>query len=173
MRITKGHVDDVDLSGLCWAGVVWWPGRMDEGNGRLQLIIDERATPGQREALVRALAEGEGDTLMDIVRAVCPTVEEVLYAPFEWEFDLESRTGRLKAGDVLETEVETLRGFGDPPPPYRIVVTIPGGFEYTGAGNSAETAVATKLRASGAIAYEHENCHSSMAHVRRGAGVAG
>jgi hypothetical protein len=110
---------------------------------------------------------------MDIVRAVCPTVEEVLYVPFEWEFDLDARTGRMKAGDVLETEVETLRGFGEPPPPYRIVVAIPGGFEYTGDGNSAETAVATKLRFDGAFAYEHENSHSSMTHVRRGVGAAG
>jgi hypothetical protein len=108
--------------------------------------------PEQREALVRGLTEGEGDTLMEIVRIVCPNVEEVLYVPFEWEFDLTARTGRMKAGDVLETEVETLRGFGDPPPPYRILVTIPGGFEYTGEGNSAETGVATKLRSDGAIA---------------------
>jgi hypothetical protein len=55
----------------------------------------------------------------------------------------------------------------------RAVVTIPGGFEYTGDGNSAETALATKLRLDGAFAFDHENCHSSMAHVRRGAGVAG
>ena len=173
MRITSGHVDGVDLSGLCWAGAVWWPGRMDEGNGKLQLMIDDSATPEQREALVRALAQGEGDTLMDIVRAVCPTVEEVLYVPFEWEFDLESRKGRMKAGDVLETEVETLRGFGEPPPPYQILVTIPGGFEYTGDGHSAETALATKLTMNGAFAFAHKACHSSMAYVRRGAGVAG
>jgi hypothetical protein len=169
MRIDKGHVDNVDVSGLCWAGVVWWPGRMDEGNGRMQLLIDESASPAQREALVRGLAEGEGDTLMDIVRAVCPTVEEILYVPFEWEFDLSTRTGRVKAGDVLESEVESLQGFGDPPPPYQIVVTIPGGFEYTGDGNSAETALAKTLKVNGAIQYEHENCHSSMAIVRRGA----
>jgi len=172
MRITKGHVDDVDLSGLCWAGTVWWPGRMDEGNGKMQLLIDERADAVQREALVRALTEGEGDTLMDILRAVCPTVEEVLYVPFEWEFDLASRRGRMKAGDVLDTEVETLRGFGDPPPPYQILVTIPNGFEYTGDGKSAETALATSLRVNGAFGFEHENCHSSMALVRRGKGVA-
>ena len=110
---------------------------------------------------------------MDIVRAVCPIVEEVLYVPFEWEFDLESRKGRMKAGDVLETEVETLRGFGDPPPPYQILVTIPGGFEYTGEDNSAETALATKLTMNGAFAFAHKACHSSMAYVRRGAGVAG
>ena len=92
--------------------------------------------------------------------------------PFEWEFDLSNRTGRVKAGDVLETEVESLRGFGEPPPPYQIKVTIPGGFEYTGEGNTAETAVAKTLRVNAAIAYEHQDCHSSMANVRRGAGVA-
>jgi hypothetical protein len=54
-------------------------------------------------------------------------------------FDLDTRKGRMKARDVLETEVETLRGFGEPPPPYRAVVSIPGGFEYTGEGNSAQT----------------------------------
>jgi hypothetical protein len=173
MRITKGHVDDVDVSGLCWASMVWWPGRMDEGNGRMQLIVGEAASSEQRDAIVRALAEGEGDVLMDIVRAVCPTVEEVLYAPFEWEFDLASRTGRVKASDFLETEVESLKGLGDPPPPYRILVTIPGGFEYTGEGNTAETAVAKNLKVNGAFRYQHENSHSSMTHVRRGAGAAG
>src|SRR3979411_1070443 len=45
MRVTSGHVDGVDLSGLCWAVAVWWPGRMDEGNGKMQLLIDESGTP--------------------------------------------------------------------------------------------------------------------------------
>ena len=39
--------------------------------------------------------------------------------------------------------------------------------------NSPLNCNATKLRLNGAFAYDHENCHSSMAHVRRGAGVAG
>ena len=164
MRIEKGHVGDIDVSGLHWAGLAWWPGRMDEGNGSLQLLVDERANPDQREALQRAFMSG-GDTLFEIIAAVCPDVKETLFVPFEWEFDLENRSGRVKAGDVFETEVETLRGFGDPPPPYRIVVTIPGGFEYTGPGESAETAVATTLRANGEIRFEHENSHSTMARV--------
>jgi hypothetical protein len=33
MRIDEGSFDGVSLAGLHWAGLVWWPGRIDEGNG--------------------------------------------------------------------------------------------------------------------------------------------
>jgi hypothetical protein len=41
----------------------------------------------------------------------------------------------MNAGDVLDTTTETLRGI-DPRDPYRIVVEIPGGFEYSGDGRA-------------------------------------
>ena len=94
-------------------------------------------------------------------------VHEPILAPFEFEFDLDSRTGRMKAGDALETEVETLRNI-DPPTPYRVLVTIPNGFEYTGEGNSAETALAKKIKFNGAFTAEFADAHSSMTYVRRG-----
>jgi hypothetical protein len=94
-------------------------------------------------------------------------VKEPRFVPFEFEFDLDNRQGRVKAGDVLETEVDTMRGI-DPPEPYRVVVRIPGGFEYTGENEEAETATATKLVTRGDVEYSHENSHSSMAYVRHG-----
>ena len=36
MRIETGHFGDVSLDGLHFAGTVWWPGRMDEGNRWIQ-----------------------------------------------------------------------------------------------------------------------------------------
>lgn len=170
MRIDKGHFGDIDLSGLCWAGVVRWPGAMHHGNGELQPILDERADERQRDALLQALSGQNGDTMMEIVAAVCPNVVEPVFAPFEFEFDLDSRTGRVKAGDVLDTEVETLRNI-DPPTPYRVVVQIPNGFEYTGPNESAETAIATHLRSSGPVALDITNGHASMAYVTRGNAV--
>ena len=168
MRIDRGHFGDVNLDGLFFAGTVWWPGRMDEGNGAVQPLIDERADEHQRQALLEIMSGAHGDTLFEIVAAVCPTVHPPQFVPFEWEFDMDRRRGRMRAGDILETEVESLKGFGDPPPDYRIVVTIPGGFEYTGEGHSAETALAKRLRVNGDISFEHEDCHSSMTRVRRG-----
>ena len=167
MRIDKGHFGDVDLSGLCWAAVVRWPGAIHEGNGELQPIIDERADERQREALGQALSGQHGDTLMEIIAAVCPTVHEPVVAPFEFEFDLETRSGRMKAGDALETEVETLRGI-DPPDPYRVIVQIPNGFEYTGPNHSAETALAKRIRSTGPVALDLSDSHASMTYVRRG-----
>jgi hypothetical protein len=167
MRIDKGHFGDVDLSGLCWAGAVRWPGALHEGNGELQPIIDERATQEQMEALGQALSGQHGDTLMEIIAFICPTVHDPIVAPFEFEFDLDSRTGRVKAGDALEAEVDTLRNI-EPPTPYRVIVKIPNGFEYTGPDESAETALATKIRFAGAFEIDLRDSHSTMAYVRHG-----
>ena len=47
--IQKGHYGDTKLDGLRAAGVYHWPGAIHEGNGQMQLIIDEsdRAAPPQ------------------------------------------------------------------------------------------------------------------------------
>ena len=97
---------------------------------------------------------------------MCPHVREPVFAPIDFEFDIESRTGRLVAEDVLETSTESLRAI-DPPEPYQIVVRIPDGFEYTGPDREAETAVAKTLRVRGGgeLDDEHAGTHSSMALV--------
>ena len=167
MRIDKGHYGDVTLDGLKFAGAAYWPGRIDEGNGDIVPIVDEAASDEQRDAILTILSGNAGGTLFEIFSAVCPNVKEPISAPIDFEFDIESRSGRLKAGDVIETEVETLRGI-DPPDPYQIVVRIPDGFEYTGPNNEAETALTTSLRVRGGgnLDYEHTNSHSSMAWVK-------
>lgn len=167
MRIDKGHYGDVSLDGLKFAGAAHWPGRIDEGNGDIVPIVDEGASEEQRKAVLTLLSGNAGGTFFEIFSAVCPNVKEPIFAPIEFDFDIESRSGRLKAGDVIETKVETLRGI-DPPDPYQILVRIPNGFEYTGPNNEAETALATRLtvRAGGNLDYEHTNSHSSMAWVK-------
>jgi len=91
----------------------------------------------------------------------------------DFEFDVESRTGRVRVGDAVESDVETLRGI-DPPDPYRVLVSIPGGMEYTGPGHQAETALAKSLKVHcpGKLNYEHTDSHSSMAFVKHEGQVA-
>jgi hypothetical protein len=72
----------------------------------------------------------------------------------------------VKAG-TLETDVETLRNI-DPPTPYRVLVQIPNGFEYTGPNHSAETALAKRIKFDGAFAMDITDGHASMTYVRRG-----
>ncbi|TMK74775.1 MAG: DUF1326 domain-containing protein [Actinobacteria bacterium] len=166
MRIDEGHFGDVSLDGLKFAGAAYWPGRIDEGDGHIIPIVDESADERQRRALLTIVSGQAGGTIFEIFSAMCPHVREPVFAPIDFEFDIESRKGRLKAGDLIDSEVESLHGIGSDDP-YRILVKIPGGFEYTGPNQEAETALAKSLKVSGGdvLDYEHENSHSSMAFV--------
>lgn len=167
MRIVRGYFGDVDLAGVKWGGIARWPGPIHEGNGELVPFVDSDATEEQRNAIFEIASGKHGDTFMEVLSFVCPTVHEPVLAPVEWEFDLETRSGRVRVGDTLETEVETLRGIS-PPEPYRILVRIPNGMEYTGPNEEAETALATRIVARGPIEYDLRGSHSSMAYVHHG-----
>jgi hypothetical protein len=170
MRIDHGKFGDVDLSGLSWAALYRWPGALHEGNGEIQPIIDEKADEGQRDAILQALSGQHGDTFFEVLAVVAPNVKEPIFAPADWEWNLEERSARVRFGDVLETVTETLRGI-DPPDPYRVITKIPGGMEYTNRDGEAEIAQAKAIKGNGAIQFELSNAHSSMAYVRRGPGV--
>jgi hypothetical protein len=173
MRIDEGHFGDVSLDGLKFAGAAYWPGRIDEGDGHILPIVDESADEAQRQAILTIMSGQAGGTIFEIFSAMCPHVREPVFAPIDFEFDIENRKGRLRAGEYIDSEVETLSAIGSEDP-YRIVVRIPGGFEYTGPNNEAETALAKKLKVSGGgeLDYEHELSHSSMALVEHSGEVA-
>lgn len=167
MRITKGHFGDTDLAGVKWGAAVHWPGALHEGNGVMQPFIDSSASPEQMQAIGELASGKHGDTFMEVFSFICPTVHEPLIAPVEWEFDMESRSGRVKVGDAIDTTVETLRGI-DPPDPYRVLVRIPNGMEYTGPNHEAETALTKHLKVTGPFEFEVTDGHSSMAYVHHG-----
>jgi hypothetical protein len=167
MRITKGRFGDTDLKGVKWGGIVSWPGALHEGNGQVQPFVDSAASEEQRDAIFQIASGQHGDTFMEVLSFICPTVHEPLVAPVDFEFDIESRSGRIRVGDSVESEVETLRGI-DPPNPYRVLVRIPGGMEYTGPDHEAETALAKRISVHGPIEFEITDGHSSMAYVHHG-----
>ena len=65
-QITQGHFGDVPLDGLRAAAVWHWPGAVHEGNGSMQLIIDERADANQRDALVKILSGQETEEMATV-----------------------------------------------------------------------------------------------------------
>ena len=56
MRIERGHFGGTPLDGLSFLVVAEFPGPLHEGNGTLQAIVDERASPEQRDALFQILS---------------------------------------------------------------------------------------------------------------------
>ena len=161
MRITSGHFEKTKLDGLVFAATVDFPGALHEGNGQLQPIIDERATPEQREALFNIMSgkfSTEG-TLFHIFSLIVTKVHDPLFVPITFSFDKDGRVARLVAKGVLESDVEPIKN-PVTGAPHRIQVVMPEGFEH----KAAEVASAD-IRSTGAIKFETKGTHSSLATV--------
>jgi hypothetical protein len=160
MRITEGNFGNIKLDGLHWAGAVWWPAAMHEGNGKVQFYIDQRADSAQRDALEAILSGKNGGTLFEIIHAICPTHYATEYVPFTWEFNKETRHARMSAGSFIRTSSHplTVPATGDE---QRVIVRLPGGFEY----KEMEVALSETLEISGPMNFSHKNSHSSLAYV--------
>jgi len=87
-QIEQGHFGDVKLDGLRAAGVYQWPGPVHEGNGTMQLIVDERADAKQRDALLKIMTGQETDdmaTMWWVYSAMAPNKLNPVFAPIELE----------------------------------------------------------------------------------------
>ena len=170
MRISQGHFNDTRLDGLGFFVTVQFPGPLHEGNGQAQAIIDERAAPAQREALLAIMSGQNSDegTLFNIFSLIVSTMHEPIFAPIQFSFDMEKRLARLEIPDVLETDVEPIRN-PVTGAPHRIRVVMPQGFEHL----EGEVAAAN-IHSTGAIRFDTRGSHSTLAHVvQTPQGVAG
>ena len=161
MRITKGHFEGTNLDGLSFFAVVSFPGALHEGNGQLQPIIEERASPEQREALFKIMSgqnSAEG-TLFHICSLIVTKMHEPIFAPMTFQFDQAARTARLVIPGVLETDVEPIKN-PVTGAPHRIRIVTPEGFE-----NIEGEIASSNIRSSGAIPFETHGSHSTLAHV--------
>jgi hypothetical protein len=137
-EVREGRFGDTDLSGVRWAWLVSWPGAIHEGNGSRQLIVDEGASPEQRDAMVALCGGKHGGPYFEIFATVCPDDREAISAPIAMETDREARTGSLRIEGIAESRAEPIRNpvTGDA---HRVRIDLPEGFEYRIAeiGNTA------------------------------------
>ena len=145
-EVDEGYFNDVSLDGTKFVLIYQWPGEVKDGNGREQLIIDESATPEQREALEKiALGDSTepGTTHFYIFNSTMSEVLETLYAPIEMSIDVDARKASTKIEGVFESSGVPLKN------PFtgedkRAGIHLPGGFEYTyaeiGSGTSRTNA---------------------------------
>src|SRR5262249_45287918 len=127
----EGHFGDIKLDGLRAVLLLSWPGAIHEGNGTRQIIVDERADQGQRDALVKIIGGQEADegTLWWIIDLMCPTKLDPLFCPIEYSIDVDARRGRFRVPGIVETVGEPIKN------PVtgaeaRARIDLPDGFEY-------------------------------------------
>ena len=128
--IREGHYGDTPLGGVTYAAAYWWPGAVHEGNGIVQLAIDEKATPEQRTALLNIFSGKEGGTFFEIFASVVSQVLDPMFVPIELESDAEKRVATLKIpGLGWEFLAEPIRNpvTGEE---HHARIQLPNGFEY-------------------------------------------
>lgn len=165
VRIDEGHFGDIRLDGLKLAGVFAWPGAVHEGRGEAQIVIDERATPEQRDGLMKIVRGEETEpfaTFFSVYSAMVEKFHEPLFLPIEFETDMAERRARFSVPGVVESTTEPIRNpvTGQP---HRAQVHLPHGFEYSEAEFASSTTKAT-----GAVALDWTGRHSHLAIIHVG-----
>ncbi len=165
-HIEEGEFDGVRLDGLCYVMLVWWPGEIADGNGREQLIIDERADEDQRAALQRILlgeATAPGATHFYVFNSTMSEVLDTLYAPIELEIDVEGRTARVEIPGIGRSEASPIidPNSGEE---FRVGFRLPNGFQLTEAevGNGS-----TDLDAGIALHLSDSHAHFATLHMNQ------
>lgn len=105
-RIEQGRFGDTKLDGLSIGLYADWPKAIHEGNGIATTLIDERADEAQRAAL-KTMVEGGAGGPWAIFRKTLTTLHGPRFV--RYEVDVASSLPRIRAGDVLDVELEHIR----------------------------------------------------------------
>jgi hypothetical protein len=158
-QIQEGYFGTTGLEGVRFANIFWWPGPIHLGNGTRQLIIDEQATPAQREALLTLATGTQGGAIFEILAVVCPNIPEALISPITFESDREKRKAHMLIPGIAELRTEPIRNpiTGEE---HRARIVLPDGFEYKEAevGNS----VTLRVQAGDPLVFEHQDTYAQL-----------
>lgn len=131
-HIDEGYYGKTRLDGLSFVLLVRWPGAIHEGNGEAVVVVDERASAAQRQAILQ-IASGQdtepGATVFQVFSATLDKVHDPIFAPINFNVDVEARRARVVVPGITE-------GHGEPilnpvtGREHRVRINLPDGFEY-------------------------------------------
>jgi hypothetical protein len=132
ISISSGYYGDVRLDGLNIAVVFQWPGPIHEGKGKCQPIVDERATPEQREAVLKIMTGQDTEPFATMFSVFASTLEQAfdpIFTKIDFDVDVDARRGRIHVEGVFDVAGEPIRNMvtGDE---HRVRIDLPHGFEY-------------------------------------------
>jgi hypothetical protein len=105
-HIDKGTVDGTDVSGLSLALLVHIPGNILQGNWTVGLVVDDKATQQQQEAIVNVWSGKLAGPVADLAKLVGQVVT-LQRAPIS--FAVDEGQGKLQIGDLVEAEMSPYR----------------------------------------------------------------
>jgi hypothetical protein len=133
MQIDEGRHGDTRLDGLRFVGIFRWPGAIHEGKGEAAVVIDERANEAQRATLLRIVTGQDtepGATIFQVFSTTFEKLHEPIFAPIDFEVDIDARKGRLVVRGITEGRGEPIKN-PVTGAAHRARIDIPDGFEYS------------------------------------------
>jgi len=133
IEIEKGHHGQTRLDGLRFAGIFAWPGAIHMGQGEAAIIIDERASALQREALLRIVSGQDsepGATVFQVFSTTLKKVHDPVFTKIDFEVDVDARRARLVVDGMIAARGEPILNpvTGKE---HRARFDLPNGFEYS------------------------------------------
>lgn len=132
-EILEGHHGDVRLDGLRFVGIFRWPGPIHQGKGEGGVIVDERATPEQRNAILRIVTGQDtepGATIFQVFSTTFEKLHEPMFAPIHFEVDVDKRRAKLAVPGITDGHGEPIRN-AVTGAEHRARIDLPNGFEYS------------------------------------------
>jgi hypothetical protein len=167
--IDEGHHGDTRLDGLNFAGIYAWPGPIHEGRGEAVPIVDERASPAQRDAILRIMSGQDtepGATFFQVFGSTLEKVHDPIFAKIDLNIDVDARKARFSVPGVVEARGEPIVN-PVTKEQHRARLDMPGGFEFILAEVGRGWAKTT-----GAIALNLADSHAHFAELNiTGTGV--
>ncbi|HKT95383.1 MAG TPA: DUF1326 domain-containing protein [Paraburkholderia sp.] len=132
ISITKGFYGDVRLDDVNIAVVFQWPGAVHEGRGKCQPIVDERASPEQRDAILKIMTGQDTEPFATMFAVYASTLEqafEPIFTKIDFDVDVDARRGRVHVDGVFDLVGEPIRNVLTGAE-HRVRIDLPHGFEY-------------------------------------------
>ena len=166
-KVVEGHFNDTPLTGLNRAGLYKWPGEIADGNGKRQIVIDERADEAQRVALETIISGGACEPLSNffsVFVSTCSEFCETLFLPIGLEADLELRTASVDIPGIMTSNgrpiINEFNG-----QPFQVALARPSGsFEFTYAEIGLGT---TSMTGDIEMAFEDSWAHYCVHHFNQ------
>jgi hypothetical protein len=105
-HIDRGSINGIDVSGRSLGILVHIPGNVLQGNWKTVLVVDDKASDEQANAIVEAFSGKLGGPLADVASLIGEVVS-IERAPID--FDVQEGRGTLRIGSFIEAEMEPYR----------------------------------------------------------------
>jgi len=163
VHIDEGKHGNTGLDGLNFVGLFKWPGPIHEGHGEVLPIVDERADPQQRDALLKIMSGQDTDPFATVFAVFATTMEKVhepVFAPIEFKVAVDERRGKLSIPGYVEMTGEPIRNPVSGAE-FRGQIRLPNGFEY----EVAEIGSASSRTTGGPMEIEIESKYAQFANL--------